>query len=244
MSNGIIYYTNNKLCPKYSNIFYTVQKYIKDSGLPIVNCSWKSMDFGENIVIDTKGLGSCYMTMARQILMALEASTADNVFFCEHDTLYHPSHFEFTPEMDDVYYYNVNVWRWLFPKDYLISYETLASLSGLCCNRELAIRHYRLRFKMIEELQLPHSRDPQWARIWGYEPGRKKKERGGLTDEESVLIKSRLPNVDIRHSRCFSNSPMFSHQFRNLPPDLTVAGIDDIPGWNLRELFGISKSEL
>ena len=49
--------------------------------------------------------------MFKQILSALEAQDTDIVYFCEHDVLYDPSHFEFTPPKKDVWYYNVNVWK-------------------------------------------------------------------------------------------------------------------------------------
>jgi len=234
---GIIYYTDNRLGSKYNHIFLLAQKFITESGLPIVSCSLKPIEFGKNIVL--KGMTPCYLTMATQILTALEASETDYVFFCEHDVLYHKSHFSFFPLRDDIYYYNVNNWRWLYPKDYLVSYSTMAPLASMCCNRELAIRHYRLRLDTVKKRNLPNSRDPRWARIWGYEPGTKSKRRGALTNEESVYRRSPFPNIDIRHTRNFSMAHSYYDEFRNPPSDWFVRGLDDIEGWNLRELFGL-----
>ena len=49
--------------------------------------------------------------MFKQILAGLEALDTDIVFFCEHDVLYYPSHFDFRPLKKDVIYYNTNVWK-------------------------------------------------------------------------------------------------------------------------------------
>ncbi len=235
--NGIIYYTDNRI--EGHHIFKVAQQYIKKSGLPVVSCSLKPIDFGKNIVLE--GLERSYPTMALQILTALENSIADYVFFCEHDVLYHPSHFDFTPPTDDLYYYNVNNWRWLFPQDYLITYSGLTSLSSLCVNRELAIKHYRYRLQLIEEQDLDkvRSREPRWARRFGYEPGTKKRRRGGVNDEDHVKIKSALPNIDIRHKRTFSGPKVHLEDFIHQPTDWVQATIDEIPGWNLRELFNL-----
>ena len=47
----------------------------------------------------------------RQILAGLEALDTDVVFMVEHDVLYHPSHFDFTPPERDIFYYNRNTWK-------------------------------------------------------------------------------------------------------------------------------------
>ncbi len=180
--------------------------------------------------------------MVDQILTALMNSAGKYVFFCEHDVLYHPSHFDFVPPTDDIYYYNVNNYRWLFPEDYLITYSGLTSLSSLCCNRDLAIRHYRYRLQLIEEQGLDkiRGREPRWARRFGYEPGTKKRRKGGVTDEEHVKRYSELPNIDIRHRRTFSQPKVTLDSFIHPPDDFRQVPMDEIPGWNLRELFGLA----
>lgn len=238
MKKGIIYYTDNQLGEP---IFSIVQKQILKAGLPIVSVSLKPIDFGQNIVL--KGLQRSYPTMVLQILNALKASTADYVFFCEHDVLYHPSHFDFTPPRDDIYYYNTNNWRWDYPKNRAISYDKLTSLSSLCVNRELAVEHYKLRLKTIENQGLDKikSREPRWVRRFGYEPGTKKIRRGGITDEDNVKIKSEYPNIDIRHGRTFSQRKVTLDSFKHKPPLETWKEItlDKIEGWNLKELFNL-----
>jgi glycosyltransferase involved in cell wall biosynthesis len=87
LSKGIIYYTDNQLNLKLA---HDVQWQLADISyhrkMPIISASLKPMDFGKNIVV--KGERG-YLTMAKQILAALEASTADIIYFCEHDVLYH-----------------------------------------------------------------------------------------------------------------------------------------------------------
>jgi hypothetical protein len=237
----VIYYTDNRLQgTRYEGIFLMAQKFISDSGLPIVCCSLRPVDFGDERIV-LEGRERSYPTMALQILTALEASAADYVFFCEHDVLYHPSHFDFAPPTKDLYYYNVNNWRWLFPQDHLITYNELTSLSSLCVDRELAIRHYKLRLQHIEEqgLDKVRGREPRWARRFGYEPGTKPRRRGGITDEEHVKRRSALPNIDIRHKWTFSRPKVHLDEFRRQPTNWRVATMDEIQGWDLRGLFGL-----
>jgi hypothetical protein len=203
---GIIYYTNNHPDEK---IMAEVQKQILLSGLPIVSCSQKPINFGKNIVLE---IGSSPTSMVRQILTALEASEAKYVFFCEHDVLYHPSHFEFTPTRNDTFYYNTNVWRWDYGSDKVITYDHLMSLSGLCVNRDKAIEHYKKRLATIEENgfdKLP-GKNPGWARKMGYEPGKK---TGEIVEE----WRSQYPNVDIRHRKTLTPIKMTLESFVHKP---------------------------
>src|SRR3989344_4115936 len=202
MSKGIIYYTDNRLSEP---IFSLVQKLIMQSGLPVVSASLKPLDFGENYVLD---LSPGFITMMKQIITALSASRTDSVFFCEHDVLYPASHFDFTPERDDIFYYNANVWRWKYPENFAITYDRLISLSGLCVNRKFALEHYKKRLKKINEMgwEKDKSHEPFWARRWGYEPGTKKLKRGGFSDDDFETWRSKYPMIDIRHGRTFSQA--------------------------------------
>jgi hypothetical protein len=235
--NGIIYYTDNRI--EHTQVFKESQKTILASGLPIVSVSLRPLDFGTNIVL--KDHVRSYPTMALQIYMALEASKADNVFFCEHDVLYSPTHWDFTPERDDIYYYNVNNYRWEFPLDRAITYSGLTSLSSLCCNRLLALRHYKYRLHLIEKWGLDklRGREPRWARRFGYEPGTKKRRNGGVTNEEHIKRRSALPNVDIRHKYTFSRPKVTLDSFTHLPEDFREVTLDQIPGWELKKMFNL-----
>jgi len=105
-SKGIVYYTTNRLNMKLAR---ACRKQIAKAKLPVVSVSLKPLgDFGENIHLPLK---PGPLTMFKQILAGLEASTAEVIFFCEHDVLYHPSHFDFVPPEKDKVYYNTNVFR-------------------------------------------------------------------------------------------------------------------------------------
>lgn len=229
LDKGVVYYTDNRIGEPIRS---ASRKTIMASGLPITSCSLKAIRFGDNIVVEGQ---RSYPTMVKQILTALEHCKTKYVFFCEHDVLYHPSHFDFTPEEDDIYYYNLNNWRWDYPNNRAIQYDGLTSLSMMCCNRELAVNHYRLRQRLIKDQGLDEirSREPRWARRFGYEPGTKPIRRGGVTDEKSKRWWSELPNIDIRHSKTFSSPKTTLDSFKHKPNNWKEVTLDKIPYWDL-----------
>lgn len=239
-TKGIIYYTDSRIKEPVASI---VRGFIKDSGLPIVSTSLKPLDFGKNIVVEGQ---RSYPTMVTQIYTALKNLDTDYVFFCEHDVLYPKCHFDFTPEEDDVFYYNVNAWRWWMPGGWAISYDELHSLSGMCCNRKFAEDHYALRMKKMEEWGLDklRSREPRQGQIWGYEPGTKKRRRGGFSDDKFATWKSELPLVDIRHTRTFSSPKINLEDFKHRPTNWRQISYKDIPGWDLDKLFDLDNMPL
>lgn len=214
---SIIYYTDNRLDEE---ILLKVQASILKSGLPIVSCSLKPIDFGKNIVVD---LQPSPTTMVKQILTALEACGGEYIFFCEHDVLYHLSHFDFTPPLKETFYYNTNVWRWDYRGNKIITYDHLRSLSGLCVSRKKALEHYQKRLATIIKNgfdKLP-GKNPAWARKMGYEPGKK---TGELIDE----WKSEYPNIDIRHNKTLTPIKMTLESFVHKPTGWKESTIDQI----------------
>jgi len=234
MSKGIIYYTNNRV---NNSIFVLVQKFILDSKLPIISVSLEKINFGKNIVYN--GI-SGYISMIKQIIIALKNSKDKYVFFCEHDVLYHPSHFDFTPTRDNIWYYNKNNWRWFIGSDIAIRYDRMISLSGLCVNREFALDHYKQREVNIEQLKDSfRSHEPSIIRKWGYEPGTKKKKRGGFSDDDYETWDSKYPNIDIRHNQTFSRPKTKLHEFKHAPVNFEEIKIENIAGWELKKIFNI-----
>jgi len=241
MTYGAIYYTDNLLEISFPNI----SKICRDNLTKVYDgelicCSLKPTNFGtKNIVLENRVRS--YPTMTKQILMALEASTTDFVYFLEHDVLYSPTHFKAKPSRNDVYCYNVNNWRWQWPTPTAISYDGLNSLSGLCCNREQAIKHYEYRLQVIAEQGLDdgRGREPRWARRFGYEPGTKPIRRGGLTNEEFERWRSEIPNIDIRHRGTFTRSKITLEEFTHAPTNWIEIPIEHIPGWDLKGIFGL-----
>lgn len=232
---GIIYYTANKIS---GPIIETAKKHLRESDLPITSCSLKPIDLGENILFDGK---RSYPTMVNQIVTALENSKAKYVFFAEDDVLYHKSHFNFIPPKDDVFYYNKNVWRWWCEGQKAIRYDRMLPLSCMCANREFALEHYKMRQKKIIEWGLDEfrSREPRKARIWGYEPGTKKKRRGGFTDDDFDTWCSEYPNIDIRHRHTFSSPKIHLKDFKHKPTNWEEINIDQIIGWDLKKYYEI-----
>jgi len=234
---GIIYYTDNRL---RLSIARPVQKQIKsiakDRGLPIVSATLKPMaHMGHNIRL--KGEPS-YLMMFKQILTALQASRAKYVFFTEHDVLYHPSHFDFTPPRDDRFYYNFNWWC-VRTKDGLATHWDAYKVSQLCANRELLIGHYRKRVAIVEEYGYNNS--------MGFEPGAHNTEESVATRDNSAIPKdiyvddilmdswrSESPNIDIRgHGQNLSDSKWSLKDFRDKAAavNFTQSTVDKIPSW-------------
>lgn len=236
MNKNIIYYTDSR---PNEPIISTCRNQLLKSGVPIISSSLQPLDFGTNFYL--KDRERSYCTMVDQILLCLENSPADYVFFCEHDVLYHPSHFDFTPPKDNIFYYNDNVWRWAYGSDTLIRHERMLPLSCMCANRIFALNHYRMRAEKIKEWGLDkiRSREPRWARKWGYEPGTKKRRRGGFTDDDFDTWTSELPNIDIRHGKTFSKPKIKMEDFKHKPGWWKEIKINEVPYWNLKEVFNV-----
>jgi hypothetical protein len=216
MSVGIIYYTSNRVNPEIKEGCW---KQLQKAGLPIT--------------VNDKVVGKIgAVSMFKQILDCLERATETHVFFCEHDILYHPSHFEFIPPKDDTFYYNVNVWRWDYYSNRVITYAHMASVSGLCVNRELAMGFYRNRLRIIAERgyeQLPTFGNPVWARSMGYEPGKFNKEGESALKEEWRSI---FPNIDIRHTKALTVPKLNINDFKRTPVEWREDTINNLSGWD------------
>jgi glycosyltransferase involved in cell wall biosynthesis len=216
---GIIYYTDNQLDPV---IMDKCQRQLKKAvgNHPIVSSSLKKMDFGtKNIHFPSSKRG--YLTMAIQILSALEHSKSDYIFFCEHDVLYHPSHFDFIPPDRDTFYYNQNVWLVRVPDGHGLHYD-VNQLSGLCGYRDQLIIHFRERVEMIKK--------EGFSRKMGFEPmthGRIKWQ----TVYKYASWKSMWPNIDLKHGVNATGQRWRKDQYRNQQLLINWQENDNIPGW-------------
>ncbi|MCK9351253.1 MAG: hypothetical protein WCT49_01745 [Candidatus Paceibacterota bacterium] len=218
-SVGLIYYTDNRLLDRIMNACQK-QLLIAAEGKKIVSCSLQPIDFGRNIVLP---LQRGRLTMFKQILAALEALDTDVVFFCEHDVLYHPSHFDFIPPDRNVWYYNGNYWFLRFLDGFALHYDA-TPLSGLCVYRDIAVLHYRERIAMVEKKGFDHN--------MGYEPMTHKR-IPWVNDYDSEIRQSALPNIDIKHGKNFTRMRWsLTEKFYDAPTGWKEADIDTIPGWN------------
>ena len=226
-SKGIIFYTDNKVPIK---IGHMARKTILKANLPIVSVSHKPMDFGENYVYKGE---SGYLAYHKQILMALEKSKADIIYFCEHDVFYHPSHFDFTPPKKDVYYYDFSFWRVRSSDGHALHYDTHQS-DLICAYRELLLEHYREKVKRIESTG--------FTMRMGFEPGcNSRKER--IDDYKAERYDAEYPSLDIRYGKNLTASRWSKSQFRNERScrGWKESNIKDIDGWDYKELEFLLK---
>jgi hypothetical protein len=208
------------------------------SKLPITSASLKPINFGDNEVITAN---RSYPTMLKQIISCLERSQADYVFFCEHDVLYRTSCFSFVPFRNDIFYYNENVWRWNFGEKTAVSYERMIPLSCLCANRLFALDHFKKRMAYIVEkgFDLESGCNTEWVRKMGFEPGTKKKKRGGFSDDDFEVWRSEDPAIDIRHKGTFSPPKCTLDSFKHPPTTWKEIPIEEVHGWDIKKLFNL-----
>ena len=218
-SRGIVFYTDNQLNLK---IAHAVQKQLRniaeEKNIQIVSSSLKPMTFGDKNVVVKGERG--YLTYFRQIVAALEASTADIVYFCEHDVLYHSSHFDFMPKDKNKFYYNYNVWR-VRSDGFAVTWDA-NQVAEFCCYRELALEFYKNKLKEFEA-------DPEHFD--------RRFEPGGRDKNKYEVWKSKYPNIDIRHGGNLTKSKWSIKDFRDKSTCVNwrEGNIKDIEGWNLVE---------
>lgn len=221
-TKGIIFYTDNQLNLKIAAaVQKNLAKISKEKEIPIVSASLKKMAFGEkNIHFPHFKRG--YLSMFKQILSALEHSKSDIIFFCEHDVLYHTSHFDFTPPDKNTFYYNQNVWFLRTTDGHALHYD-VNQLSGLCAYRDPLITHFKERCEMVEK--------EGFSRNMGFEP----MTHGRIKWKNIFKLgtwKSEYPNVDIRHEGNSTGQRWSKDQFRNQQLLINWQETDsEIPGW-------------
>lgn len=223
ITSGAIYYSDCQLDEKIMSACQKqILKGIKEEN--IVSCTLKPVNFGKNIVLP---LQRGYLAYFKQILTALEASDADIIRFLEHDVLYHPSHFDFTPTKKDVYYYNTNFWRLRAEDGHAITYDT-HQVNFICGYREMLIKNYKERVRRIEAGE----NSTKDIMKMGFEPGTHNREER-IDDLKAEKWQSEYPNIDIRHGSNLTASRWSKEQFRSQRncQGWKETTIDKIPGW-------------
>lgn len=215
MIKQIVYYTDSVIDPL---IMKAVQVQLKKTNLPIISVSLQPIDFGENIFFP---LQRSILTMFKQTLAGIEASTADVLFLCEHDMLYDPSHFDFDPPKENIFYYNINSWKVDLDSGQAL-YYFVQQTGFLVASRQLLLDHFRARVERVEK---------EGFRRWnGFEPGGHGIPRGYCNNKRESWS-SPKPNIDIRHSTNLTRSRWDKSQFRNPVKDWQMA--DEVPGWGV-----------
>lgn len=225
MTKGIIYYSD---CRGDQAVLETVRTQLRRAApeLPIVSVTLAplpspfSMPSYHWIRHEPRG----YVTMFRQIVDALEMSSAEVVFHCEHDVLYHPSHFAFTPARSDAYYFNQHTWRVDRASGRALFYFC-NQVSGLCASRQLLLAHYRKILAHVEQ----HG----FERALGFEPAGNRRQREYGVDAPVVTWNSPYPIVDIKTSFCLTPGRWRQEQFRNKNTCLGWTESDRVPYWGV-----------
>lgn len=204
-TKGIIYYSDSKLPDSIAiPVRSQLEKISTEFNIPIVSATLKKLNFGtKNIHFPSLERG--YPAMFKQIMAALEHSKSDIVFFTEHDVLYHPSHFEFTPPERDTFYYNQNVWYLRLSDGEALHYD-VNQLSGLCGYRDELYTHFKERYERVLA--------EGFSRKMGFEP----MTHGRVQWNHIYKLgtwKSRIPNIDIRHEGNLTATRWYKSQFRN-----------------------------
>jgi glycosyltransferase involved in cell wall biosynthesis len=224
-NKSCVYYTENRLDPL---LMSACQNQLKKNNLPVISVSLLPISFGTNIVLNNP---PGYLTMFKQILTGLEASKSSIIFLTEHDILYHPSHFDFIPEQEDVFYYNENVYH--LSLDGKCAFYYAKRLSQLCAYRELLIEHFRTRVKNTEnrlsELGNSHEFN-NFIRRQGFEPGTHRREER-VDDFKSGEWFSQFPNIDIKHTTNLTRARWDPTEFRNQKNCRGFKLVDEIPYW-------------
>jgi hypothetical protein len=218
LTAGLVYYSD---CRGDATMLAAVRKQIQRCAneSPIVSVTLQPIAFGTNIVLP---LERGQLTMFRQILAGLEALETDVAFLVEHDVLYHPSHFAFTPDKAEVFYYNQHTWK-VSTDDGRALFYRCCQTSGLCARRDLLVDHYRKRVAFVEQ----HG----WDRNVGYEPGTNRRVRRLLDPRGCETWMSDGPNIDLRHGHNLTRSRWRQDQFRNKRSCLGWTEADAVPGW-------------
>jgi len=224
MKKIILYYTCNT---HRDDIEQACRRQLLKAGLPIVSVSLNQhIEFGAWRCTFT-GKPSAE-TLHAQIYTGLEFivdnQLGDVVFFCENDVLYHPGHFEFTPERMDVFYYNEYTYKTDFFNGQSVFYYTKQT-SGLCAHAGLLLRHYTRRMERIQAYG-------KFDRKIGFEPGCHQLPRG-VDNHLAVRWMSEFPNLDIRHDRNATRSKWSLEDFRDKRTAEGWTLTDIVPYWGV-----------
>lgn len=215
LKRGLVYYTANR-CQE--RIVRTARNLLTKAcpDYEIVSVSQYPIDWGYNIVAPLQNRNAS--SQLKQMLIGIESSKSDIIFLVEDDLLYHPNHFDFTPEDKNVFYYDYNRWSVCSRTGEAITFKTDA-ISMLCAYRELLLEHYTKRVDLLERRG--------FTRRFGFSPprGLHRTERIGLRGR----YKAKYPCIDIRHENSMTRRRMNLSEFRRKPRGWKKG--DSVPGW-------------
>lgn len=221
---GVVYYTDSRLDPMIKTACQRQLRRACD-GMPIAAVSLQPEDFGDYRIVLPLERG--ILTMFTQILAGLETlEMCEYVYFAEHDLLYHGQHFQFSPELQHAYYYNVATWKVNAETGHALFYRCKQT-SGLCANRRLLIDHYKARIARVET-------KGRYERNMGFEPGCHGLPKG-VDNYPALEWRADVPNIDIRHTTNLTPNRWSRDQFRNQNSCTEWTESDRVPGWGRTE---------
>lgn len=216
MPSSVVYYTDHGLPAELAALCAAQLQAAAGSAEIVTVGLGKPAAFGDErlTLLAERGI----LTMHRQILAGLEAAAGPLVFLCEHDVLYHPSHFEMGADTfrTDAFYYNTNVWHTRYPDGHSVYYDA-RQVSGLCADRDLLIDYYARRIAQIELDGFNRH----------YEPGLRQTVGGQVVIDR----RSACPNLDIRHGHNLTQSKWSVSDFRELRYARGWRESDTVAGW-------------
>ncbi len=155
--------------------------------------------------------------MFKQILKGLETMKSDVVFMAEHDVLYPPEHFDFTPP-DRKFYYDQNWWK-VREDGFAVSWKA-DQVSGMCAYRDELIKYYKYRIDTFDKESFDRKFEP-------------------FSGEGSASWEAPVPHIDVRHNRNLTYNKWGLHHFRKKETavNFTESTIDNIPGWDKDDII-------
>lgn len=218
MTKGIVYYTDGLLDPAIARPVRAQLRRMPADQLIHVSIGGQVAEDGHWLYMP---LERGVLTMFKQILAGLSKLTTDLAYLCEHDVLYHESHFNGPDELT----YNRNVWKVDSSTGHAIHYPC-SQTSGLSADRQLLIDHYTKRVELVERTG--------FSRAMGFEPGtHHRPER--VDDLVAGTWMSDVSNIDIRHTTNLTQTKRSKSDFRNPRYAEGWVESDSVPGWGLIE---------
>lgn len=239
----IVYYTDNRLD---EGIAKRCRELLVEAanGIPIISVSQKPVDLGVNICVGE--IGRSWVNLYKQLFAGVDAAKTKYVATAEHDCIYSTEHYAWEPPRDDVFYYNDNCWlaQWHSNKpelDGMYSYwPKRCALSQLICNRDLLRLTIDRRLDYIDKDRrvaryIINAGEPGISRVrLETEIGRLQKHAssgkpvylkemlkkfGDILDlERAEMFRTKIPNLDIRHSANFTGPKRGSRRTWELEP--------------------------
>lgn len=229
----IIYLTDNSLDPQIAGLCRRHLLEVAGDN-PIVSVSQRPIDLGRNVCVGE--IGRSWLSLYRQLAAGCEAAEMEWVMVAEHDCLYTPEHLAYQPADPGVFWYNDN--RWLVQQDgnhpelngMYSRWPGALALSQLICRRDLLAECVRERLALLEGGGSPKllgraepgvlteraAKDAQRYAASG-RPVWLRQYFENLTHWEHRTFRTKLPNLDIRHSTNFSGPKRGSKRRYELP---------------------------